>query len=63
MAGKRGRVVVTVQPHQQHDELQRFGGEQGQEVADPVDRIYVQLSNYLLLREWYDDDLGVLYLK
>jgi hypothetical protein len=34
-----------------------------QEVADPVDHIYVQLSNYLLLREWYDDDLGVLYLK
>lgn len=34
-----------------------------QNLADPVDHIYVQLSNYLLLREWYDDDLGVLYLK
>lgn len=32
-------------------------------VADPIDRILTQLSNYLLLREWYDDDLGVLYLK
>ena len=30
---------------------------------DPIDHIFVQLSNYLLLREWYDDDLGVLYLK
>lgn len=34
-----------------------------QQVADPADRIFVQLSNYLLLREWYGDDLGVLYLK
>ena len=32
-------------------------------VIDPIDHIFVQLSNYLLLREWYDDDLGVLYLK
>ena len=32
-------------------------------VADPVDHIYVQLSNYLLLREWYGADLGVLYLR
>ncbi len=31
--------------------------------ADPVDHIFVLLSNYLLLREWYGDDLGVLYLK
>jgi hypothetical protein len=30
---------------------------------DPADRAFVELSNYLLLREWYDDDLGVLYLK
>ncbi len=30
---------------------------------DAVSHIYEQLSNYLLLREWYDDDLGVLYLK
>ena len=30
---------------------------------DPLDHIFVQLSNYLLLREWYDEDLGVLYLK
>lgn len=34
-----------------------------QTVPDSVDHIFVQLSNYLLLREWYDDDLGVLYLK
>jgi hypothetical protein len=32
-------------------------------VTDPVDHIFVQLSNYLVLREWYGDDLGVLYLK
>lgn len=31
--------------------------------TDPVDRTFMELSNYLLLREWYDDDLGVLYLK
>lgn len=30
---------------------------------DAVNHIFEQLSNYLLLREWYDDDLGVLYLK
>ncbi len=34
-----------------------------QSLTDPADHIYVQLSNYLLLREWYGDDLGVLYLK
>ncbi len=31
--------------------------------TDPVARVFDQLANYLLLREWYDDDLGVLYLK
>ena len=34
-----------------------------QTLTDRADHIYVQLSNYLLLREWYGDDLGVLYLK
>jgi hypothetical protein len=32
-------------------------------VPNQPDRAFVELSNYLLLREWYDDDLGVLYLK
>ncbi len=31
--------------------------------TNQLDHTFVQLSNYLLLREWYDDDLGVLYLK
>lgn len=30
---------------------------------DPLDHSHVQLSNYMRLREWYGDDLGVLYLK
>lgn len=32
-------------------------------VPDQADRAFLQLSKYLTLREWYDDDLGVLYLK
>jgi len=29
---------------------------------EALDHSFVQLSNYMLLREWYGDDLGVLYL-
>ena len=33
------------------------------DAIDPIDHSFVQLSKYMMLREWYGDDLGVLYLK
>lgn len=34
-----------------------------QHVGDQRDRALQELRNYVVLREWYADDLGVLYLK